>query len=186
MDHQPVHIFIDMETLDTGPDAKILSVALFPIKLCGKELPPIEVTIDASTATGTESLSTIAWWAEQSEDAQNRVFNCPNALPEPQAVAKLDRFMRNFYKDFRIWGNGATFDISKLAALFVRNGVEVPWKFWNERDVCTVVELGALTGNDVKASMRFEGTPHVALDDARHQARYTVATINAIRSKCRV
>lgn len=180
MERIPVHIFADLETLDTGDDAKILSVALYPIKTDLKELPGIEVIIDASRSGGTVCPRTVTWWTEQSPAAQKRVFNAPDAVSEEEAVAKLDRFMRNFYDDFRIWGNGATFDITKIARMFARHNTPTPWKFYNERDVRTVVEMGELIDVNYKTLLPFEGSPHVAYDDARHQARYTMQTIRHI------
>ena len=50
-------------------------------------------------------------------------------------------------------------------------GMKAPWQYFNVRDVRTVVELGEMKGY-TKDVVEFEGTPHVALDDAKPQARY--------------
>lgn len=178
MKHLPVHIFADLETLGTGDDAKILSVGLYGIKTDLKEVPGIEVVIDASTSGGEICPRTMKWWTEQSPEARARVFANPAAISEAEAVAKLDRYLRNFYNDFRIWGNGATFDITKIARMFARHNIPTPWKFYHERDVRTVVELGELCHvPDFKNALPFKGVKHAALDDARHQARYTMKTV---------
>lgn len=184
MERIPVHIFADLKTLGTGDDAKVLSVALYGIKSDMKEIPGIEVIIDASTSGGTICPKTVKWWSEQSREAQARVFRPKEVISEAEAVAKLDRYLRNFYNDFRIWGNGATFDITKIKRMFERHGYAVPWEFWNERDVRTIGELGELCHvPDFKNVLPFEGVKHSALDDARHQARYTMQTIRALMKK---
>lgn len=184
MERIPVHIFADLETLGTDDDAKVLSVALYGIKTDLKEIPGIEVIIDASTSPGTICPKTVKWWSEQSPEARSRVFMPKETIGEAEAVAKLDRYLRNFYDDFRIWGNGATFDITKIKRMFERHGYAVPWAFWNERDVRTIVELGELCHvPDFKNVLPFEGVKHSSLDDARHQARYTMHTIRAVMKK---
>ncbi|HEM0000754.1 TPA: 3'-5' exoribonuclease, partial [Escherichia coli] len=42
-------------------------------------------------------------------------------------------------------------------------------------DVRTIVQLGEAVGFYAKNMIPFEGTPHNALDDARHQAKYVSA-----------
>lgn len=180
MQRLPIHLFADLETAGTHENAKILSVALYPININLKELPGIEVVIDPQRSGGDMDPGTIAWWTRQAPAARARVFNNPAAVSECEAVEKLDRYMRNYYDDFRIWGNGATFDIMKITRMFERCGKRTPWKFYNERDVRTVVELGELANCDIKSSLPFDGVQHVALDDARHQARYTMFTIQAL------
>ncbi|EOK2527909.1 3'-5' exonuclease [Escherichia coli] len=54
-------------------------------------------------------------------------------------------------------------------------GQPVPWQWWNDRDVRTIVELGKVIGFDPKRDMPFKGTRHNALDDAIHQAKYVSA-----------
>ena len=51
----------------------------------------------------------------------------------------------------------------------------MPWQWWNDRDVRTVVELGKAIAFDPKRDMPFEGTRHNALADAIHQAKYVSA-----------
>ncbi|MED8996081.1 3'-5' exonuclease, partial [Escherichia coli] len=50
-----------------------------------------------------------------------------------------------------------------------------PWRYTNDRDVRTIVQLGEAVGFYAKNMIPFEDTPHNALDDARHQAKYVSA-----------
>lgn len=73
------------------------------------------------------------------------------------------------------WGNGASFDCVILRNSYSLTGQPVPWQWWNDRDVRTIVELGKVIGFDPKRDMPFKGTRHNALDDAIHQAKYVSA-----------
>lgn len=65
---------------------------------------------------------------------------------------------------------------ARLMPILVRmTGQPVPWQWWNDRDVRTIVELGKAIGFDPKRDMPFKGTRHNALDDAIHQAKYVSA-----------
>ncbi|ORT44652.1 endodeoxyribonuclease [Escherichia coli] len=47
-----------------------------------------------------------------------------------------------------------------------------PWRYYNDRDVRTIVELGKAIDFDARTAIPFEGERHNALDDARYQAKY--------------
>ena len=67
----------------------------------------------------------------------------------------------------QVWGNGAS--ITSSLEQHTRSGIECPWKFFNDRDVRTIVELGRAVGFDPKKDLPFTGEVHNALDDAIHQ-----------------
>lgn len=71
-----------------------------------------------------------------------------------------------------MWGNGSDFDNVALASAYDACDFNPFWKFWNNRDVRTVVELGRSAGIDPKRTLQFEGEQHNALADAIHQAKY--------------
>uniref|UniRef100_UPI00050A7E94 3'-5' exonuclease n=1 Tax=Escherichia coli TaxID=562 RepID=UPI00050A7E94 len=55
------------------------------------------------------------------------------------------------------------------------SGIPCPWRYYNDRDVRTIVELGKAIDFDVRTAIPFEGERHNALDDARYQAKYVSA-----------
>ena len=58
-----------------------------------------------------------------------------------------------------------------------------PWTYKNDMCVRTLVRTaGDLLGRDFAKEERFQGTRHDALDDCRHQIRYTVKARNAMRA----
>ncbi len=69
-------------------------------------------------------------------------------------------------------GNGANFDNTILRRSYERQGIPCPWRYYNDRDVRTIVELGKAIDFDARTAIPFEGERHNALDDARYQAKY--------------
>ncbi len=72
----------------------------------------------------------------------------------------------------QVWGNGANFDNTILRRSYERQGIPCPWRYYNDRDVRTIVELGKAIDFDARTAIPFEGERHNALDDARYQAKY--------------
>ncbi|ENO08979.1 exonuclease family protein [Escherichia coli O157:H43 str. T22] len=70
----------------------------------------------------------------------------------------------------QVWGNGANFDNTILRRSYERQGIPCPWRYYNDRDVRTIVELGKAIDFDARTAIPFEGERHNALDDARYQA----------------
>ncbi|MDE9484396.1 3'-5' exonuclease, partial [Xenorhabdus bovienii] len=73
------------------------------------------------------------------------------------------------------WGNGSSFDNVILRNFYERANYRVPWRWYADRDVRTIVQLGRDIGYDPKTDMPFTGERHNALDDAIHQAQYVSA-----------
>jgi len=168
------HLMIDLETLGTDPSAPIVAIgAVFFNPQTGELGAEFSTTIDFESACEkrTPDASTIKWWMKQSDDARAKVTRGKEDMK--RALEGLFSFIRaeSSLSKVKPWGNGATFDISMLEDCFKCYDMQAPWKYYNVRDVRTVVELGDMVGL-TKDMIEFEGTPHVALDDAKHQARY--------------
>lgn len=120
--------------------------------------------------------STLNWWSKQGKEAK-RVITSKDRIPLADALRLLNRDMSSVGNPnaMRVWGNGSSFDISIIEHAYYTENVPIIWKFWNHRDVRTVVDLcKQLTKYDVKKRTPFKGIPHKADDDAEHEAQYLV------------
>ncbi|EPO2349755.1 TPA: exonuclease [Escherichia coli] len=170
------HLSVDLETMGKNPDAPIISIgAIFFDPQTGDMGPEFSKTIDIDTAGGVIDRDTIKWWLKQSREAQSAIFT--DEIPLDDALLQLREFINeNSGESFvQIWGNGANFDNVILRRSYERQGIPCPWRYYNDRDVRTIVELGNAIGFDVRMAIPFEGVPHNALDDARHQAKQVSA-----------
>lgn len=165
-------ISIDIETLSTRFDATILSIGAVAFdRRTGAlvDLPLyVEVEVSSALAHGHVSGSTLEWWMQQSEEAR-RLFGALGKSHLASALLQLTTFV-NQHPGAKVWGNGATFDITVLEHAYTRLDLPVPWKYWDIRDMRTIVEAATAMGFD-KRSVPFEGTRHNAADDAAYQAR---------------
>ncbi|WP_097411380.1 exonuclease [Escherichia coli] len=170
------HLSVDLETMGTNPDAPINSIGgKFFDPATGEMGPEFSKAIDLETSGGILDRKTIKWWAKRSREAQSAIFT--DEIPLDDALLQLREFINeNSGESFvQIWGNGANFDNVILRRSYERQGIPCPWRYYNDRDVRTIVELGNSIGFDVRMAIPFEGVPHNALDDARHQAKYVSA-----------
>ncbi len=170
------HLSVDLETMGTNPDAPINSIGgKFFDPETGEMGPEFSKTIDAKTGGGTVDISTIEWWLVQSSEARSAIL--VNQIPLDDALLQFREFISEHSdeKFVQVWGNGATFDNAILRRSYERQGIPCPWRYCNDRDVRTIVELGKTIGFDARTAIPFEGVPHNALDDASHQAKYVSA-----------
>ncbi|WP_309296170.1 exonuclease [Escherichia coli] len=170
------HLSVDLETMGTNPDAPINSIGgKFFDPATGEMGPEFSKTIDAKTGGGTVDISSIEWWLVQSSEARSAIL--VNQIPLDDALLQFREFISEHSdeKFVQVWGNGATFDNAILRRSYERQGIPCPWRYHNDRDVRTIVELGKTIGFDARTTIPFEGVPHNALDDARHQAKYVSA-----------
>ncbi|HGX8731229.1 TPA: 3'-5' exoribonuclease [Escherichia coli] len=171
-----IHLSVDLETMGTNPDAPINSIGgKFFDPATGEIGPEFSKAIDLETSGGIIDRKTIKWWAKRSREAQSAIFTDEISLD-----VALRLFIEFIEKNsggcfVQVWGNGANFDNVILRRSYERQGIPCPWLYYNDRDVRTIVELGNAIGFDVRMAIPFEGVPHNALDDARHQAKQVSA-----------
>ena len=167
------HLMIDLETMGKNPDAPIISIgAIFFDPQTGDMGPEFIKTIDLETAGGVIDRDTIKWWLKQSREAQSAIMT--DEIPLDDALLQLREFIDENSGEFfvQVWGNGANFDNTILRRSYERQGIPCPWRYYNDRDVRTIVELGKAIDFDARTAIQFEGERHNALDDARYQAKY--------------
>ncbi|EEZ5175339.1 exonuclease [Escherichia coli] len=170
------HLMIDLETMGKNPDAPIISIgAIFFNPQTGDMGPEFSKTIDLETAGGVIDRGTIKWWLKQSREAQSAIMT--DEIPLDDALLQLREFIDENSGEFfvQVWGNGANFDNTILRRSYERQGIPCPWRYYNDRDVRTIVELGKAIDFDARTAIPFKGERHNALDDARYQAKYVSA-----------
>ncbi|EFA4231829.1 TPA: 3'-5' exoribonuclease domain-containing protein [Escherichia coli] len=171
-----IHLMIDLETMGKNPDAPIISIgAIFFDPQTGDMGPEFSKTVDLETAGGVIDRDAIKWWLKQSREAQSAIMT--DEIPLDDALLQLREFIDENSGEFfvQVWGNGANFDNTILRRSYERQGIPCPWRYYNDRDVRTIVELGKAIDFDARTAIPFEGERHNALDDARHQAKYVSA-----------
>lgn len=166
---------VDIETMGTLVGSPVLAVgAVFFDPATGELGPQFYQVATLRSEMGNGAVpdaDTVMWWMTQSNDARAALRNCPihiNELLEDLFIFAGSECNSNI----QFWGNGASFDNVLLRDAYRRAGLLPFWKFWNDRDVRTIVELGRQIGIDPKRDMPFTGERHNALDDAIHQAKY--------------
>ncbi|EIG7221426.1 3'-5' exoribonuclease [Escherichia coli] len=171
-----IHLMIDLETMGKNPDAPIISIgAIFFDPQTGDMGPEFSKTIDLDTAGGVIDRDVIKWWLKQSREVQSAIMT--DEIPLDDALLQLREFIDENSGEFfvQVWGNGANFDNVILRRSYERQGIPCPWRYCNDRDVRTIVELGKAIDFDARTAIPFEGERHNALDDARYQAKYVSA-----------
>lgn len=173
------HMMVDLETLGTTGDSVIMSIAAIPFNIeSGATDEPFYANISIQSCLDhglTVEGSTVAWWMQQDDVAIRRLFEGTAHLLGTALADLSTKF--GLYQDLKVWGNSARFDLGILEHAYAKAELRIPWEFRNERDVRTLVSFAP----DIKKEMKFEGTPHNAIDDCLHQIKYCSAIWKAIK-----
>jgi len=161
-------LMIDLETLATSPNSSVLTIGAVRFDPFGNDIQDerstrlyIKVDIDSCDKLNLEvNDDTIAWWAQQSQEAQDEAFNPDGRIHIRDAMNQLYTFA---WGSKRVWSHGASFDTVICENIFRKLNKTVPWKFWQVRDTRTLFDLGL----DPK---RPPVLKHHALEDAWNQA----------------
>lgn len=181
------HVFLDLETYSTRPNAAILAIGAVCVNLLGEEIDRVKILVYVQDAmkNGHVDPRTVQWWNEQSDEAKRLTFDDGERHSLVEALAQYHDWHRALGEVAGVWGNGATFDCAILRSAYATVSGEFPqgcpWDHWLERDVRTVVALGeGAKLPNFKKDTKFTGTPHNCVDDAAHQAKYTTEIIRGL------
>ena len=161
-------LMIDLETLATSPNSAVLTIGAIKFDPFGNDIDDdqsdrlyIKVDLDSCDELNLDvNDDTIAWWSQQSKEAQEEAFSSDGRIHIRNAMEQLYKFA---WGCNRVWSHGASFDIVICENIFRKLNKAVPWKFWQVRDTRTLFDLGL----DPK---RPPVLKHHALEDAWNQA----------------
>ena len=172
------HIMCDLETLGTGPNAAVLSVALVVFEDYDKRFRTVDSyygKTNKKTITGDIDADTVMWWMEQSDAARSELRTDSSTSPEYKVAHDVSEFLRA-HSDALLWGNGASFDNVILRSLLKRNNKDWPIKYSDDRCYRTLKAMFTEVDRPV-----FRGTNHNAWDDAVNQAEHLYAILQHLR-----
>lgn len=176
-------VMIDLETMGTQPDAAIVAIGAVEFDaesgaLGGVRYLPVDLASSVATG-GTVDPATVVWWTQQDEAVRRELWST-DCQPLTAALAALRVWLqwRENDRNVRIWGNGAAFDNVVLRGAYQRIGEPPPWQWRNDRCFRTLRKLLSWVEPPVRT-----GVPHIALDDALHQARHAIALLQAVAPK---
>ena len=168
-------IMIDIETIGTGPDACILTIAGQMFDPLGTGYYPqhyyARIDTDSQPDRSIDQ-STIEWWAKQPAAAQAEAFGEENRIPLQQSLEELGKFI---WQSKHFWANGPTFDANILEHAYKSYKMPLPWKFYTVRDARTVYSLWP--------DLPKPPTSHNALEDCRRQIDMLQATLKHLDIK---
>jgi len=168
-------LMIDIETVGTGPEACILTIAAqaFDPLGTGYHARQFYARIDPDSQPGRNiEQGTIDWWATQPPEAQEEAFGLDNRISLDTALEELGRLI---WRSKRIWAQGPTFDMNILEHAYKSFGRPLPWKYYIVRDSRTVFSLWP--------DLPKPPTSHHALQDCRRQIELLQTTLKHLNIK---
>jgi hypothetical protein len=153
-------VMIDIETLATSPRAVVLSIGALafdaesPAPDGTHGLPMFYTALQFEDQKGRDiDPATVRWWMNQKADAQHAAFTTEAStdfhegyMGTVDALAGLADFVRfNAGSAGKVWAKSPSFDCNILGTLYADHDMVEPWKYAQERDVRTIVDVGDVT-----------------------------------------
>lgn len=162
------HATIDIETIDTCPEATILSIGCVKFNPLDNSEPHSElyfkISIDDQDRLGrTASDDTIEWWSKQDPKIMDEAFDQEGAVTVEEALRQINKWVVGVDT---LWGQGYGFDYTILEDMYRQAGLPIPWNFWIIKDSRT---LFGCCEKDPRKSMQSD--LHNALADAYFQSK---------------
>lgn len=163
-----IHATIDLETLDTCPQATVLSLGAVKFNPFNDTEPYDELYFkinvdDQDVLKRTTSDSTIEWWSKQDPKIMEEAFDQEGAITVEEALSKINKFVVGVDT---LWGQGYGFDYTILEDMYRSIGKPIPWNFWQIRDSRTL--FGVCKEDPRK---KIQNNLHNALADAYYQSK---------------
>jgi hypothetical protein len=169
---------LDLETLSTKNDAIILTIGAIKFDRNNDwddtftldKIPESRKFYKRIKVESCEKLglhrdeNTEKWWNQQNKEAKEEAFGF---IEDRLDIAEvLQMFSKWFGNSKYIWGNGSSFDITILTEAYSRCHIDLPWKFYNIRDLRTLLDIC-----NVRLSNFSNNSKHNALYDCFYQVK---------------
>jgi len=167
-------LMLDIETLGTTPGAAIVSIGAVAFDYAAGIEAEVSVSVDRQSCefVGLHvDDETLSWWDKQDAEARRCLTG---GRPLDEALDEFDAFYDVVAPD-TVWACSPAFDCVLLDSAYRALDRDVPWRYWDQRDVRTLRDLPQWQPAE------HEGVEHDALDDARQQARSVIETQRRLR-----
>ncbi len=174
-----IHCMIDLETLATTEDAAITQIGLVFFDEDGPRHGGEHEWVTAPHVQPGRRIDgdTMNWHLMAPERVEQlRRSYSPLADPLSLSLREMADAIKEADPAY-IWAKSPTFDLRILYHAMTAGSIEdLPWKFWQERDVRTAFHLLETAG--IKPALR---KTHRALDDALEQADWVARALRMAR-----
>jgi hypothetical protein len=163
-----IHATVDLETLDTCPQATVLTVGGVKFNPYTRDDPYdkfyCKISIDDQDRLGrTVSDDTIKWWSEQDPAIMEEAFDQTDAVTVDEFCNRLNRWLVG---TDTLWGQGYGFDYTIMEDMYRNVKRPISWNFWQVRDSRTLIKL---LREDPRKKM--QTSLHNAYADAYYQSK---------------
>jgi len=167
---------IDIETVGLEPGSAIVEIGAVqfePAAIIG-ETYHASVSLTSCQEVGLHiDADTVEWWLGDQPEIATEVLVGGDDLAD--ALADFVDWL-NEIEPHEVWANSPSFDCEMLEHAGEQVGVEMPWEFYQERDLRTLDSLPH------GVEMEQQGVEHTALDDAIYQARLASTILHKLSS----
>jgi hypothetical protein len=158
------HVMVDIETLGKTPGHAILSIGAVIFDSDGihsefGEKIDLESCVDRGMDIDDDTID----WLEN-QDASFTV----DGKPLPEVLQKFSSWLPN--GKYKVWAKSPSFDCKFLRDAYSRCDLDVPWSFWEQRDVRTAEEFFSYVTEEKSPNPGIPGEPHDPVYDAKEQA----------------
>lgn len=161
-----MHVMIDLETLGTSPDAKILSIGIAAFDFVQEGSQSVfSSVVSLDSQNGSVDEGTLQWWSNQSQLARETAFAIERQHPAAAAQSVIG-FLGSQGGIEGVWAHGAGFDLPILRTFLASQGYKRPWNHQLERDTRTLAMVIRSLGEEPPTMCN---ATHVAIQDAIDQ-----------------
>ena len=168
---------MDLETLSVRPNAVILVIGAIKFnrgktlseKITEKDIKKQDcfyrrITIESCIKEGMHiDPNTRKWWESQEYSVKFEAIINKDRIPLREALKEFSEWFGKFERT-KIWGNGSSFDCTILGEAYKICKMNPPWRFWLERDLRTMLDIGSVRMCDLPQYQK-----HNALYDCYRQ-----------------
>lgn len=172
-------IMLDLETLNTTPDAAVLSIGAVDINNLNNSFHGI-IDMNDAVRYGTVGASTVKFWMQEALSGSPAAKEIVNEGHDAWEVVQnfiiwvqtVQYSNPHNLPPFRIWCKYAAFDFPIITNLVDRMGCTLPWAYYEQYCATTIFKLTPDVFDD-------EPNQHSAVGDAINQARRLIKIQNA-------
>lgn len=175
-------VMLDLETMGKNKTAAIISIGAVGFTdegLVEHAEFHQEVNLQSCIDAGLKvDGSTVMWWLQQSQEAREVFKYNDQAKPLHKVLVAFSEWC-NAWDVEEIWGNGVGFDNTILESAYNITGIQLPWKFWNDRCYRTMKNMYP----HIQLERPEELVLHNALDDAKYQALHLLKILKEVNGE---